>query len=160
MESIADGLGRTVDGYTWTYRIEDVDLDELSHLYRVAPLGDKPPAELATVFGNSMFTCFVHADGALVGAGRALADGVDCAYIGHVAVHPDHQGRGLGSAVMRRLVELAQGHKKIILYASPGAEAFYERLGFLRMKTAMGIWSDPDRAVGIGLLDRGDRPGD
>jgi len=78
---------------------------------------------------------------------------VDCAYIGDVAVHPDHQGRGLGSGIMRRLVELASGHKKIILYASPGTEAFYEGLGFLPMNTAMGLWSDPARVIEIGLLN-------
>ena len=141
-----------LDGYAWAHDLEGMDLDELSHLYRVAPLGEKPPAALATVFGNSMFRCFVRADGALVGAGRALADGLDCAYIADVAVHPDHQGRGLGRAIIRRLVDLAQGHRKIILYANPGTEGFYTRLGFLRMNTAMAIWSDPARAVESGLL--------
>ena len=144
-----------MDRYSWTYRIEDVDLDELSQLYRVAPLGDQPPELLATVFGNSMFACFAYCDGALVGAGRALAGGADSAYIGHVAVHPDHQGQGLGSSIMRRLVDLSRGHKKIILYATPGAEPFYSRLGFLRMNTAMAIWNDPDRAVESGLLSQG-----
>src|SRR5581483_1830183 len=144
--------GQAVDGYSWVHRVGDVDLEELAHLYRLAPLGDKSPEELATVFGNSMFACFVYADGALVGAGRALADGMDCAYIGDVAVRPDHQGRGLGSAIVRRLAELAEGHKKIILYANPGTEDFYARLGFLRMRTAMGMWRDPGRAVDIGLL--------
>ncbi|MFF3910248.1 GNAT family N-acetyltransferase [Streptomyces sp. NPDC001848] len=143
-----------VGGYSWGYCIDDVDFDELSSLYRVAPLGDKSPEALATVFGNSMFACFVYFDGALVGAGRALADGVDCAYIADVAVHPDHQGRGWGSGIIRRLVDFARGHKKIILYASPGTEAFYRRLGFLRMNTAMGMWSDPGRAIEIGLLSR------
>ena len=80
---------------------------------------------------SSMFTCFAYHDGALVGAGRVLADGVDCAYTGDVAVHPEHQGRGLGGAIIRRLVELAGDHKQIILYASPGTEGFYRRLGFL-----------------------------
>jgi predicted GNAT family acetyltransferase len=144
-----------VNEYTWTYAVEDVDLEELSHLYRIAPLGELPPEELAVVFGNSMYTCFVHCDGVLVGAGRALADGVDCAYIGHVAVHPDHQGAGLGSTLVRRLTELAQGHKKIILYAAPGAETFYRRLGFLPMNTAMGLWSNPDSAIESGVLGRG-----
>ncbi|WP_165687281.1 GNAT family N-acetyltransferase [Streptomyces sp. KO7888] len=37
----------------------------------------------------------------------APADGVDCACIADVAVHPEHQGRGLGSGIIRRLVELA-----------------------------------------------------
>jgi hypothetical protein len=58
-----------------------VDMDELSSLYRIAPLGNKPPEALATVFGNSMFMCFVYLGGVLVGAGRVLADGLDCAYI-------------------------------------------------------------------------------
>lgn len=138
--------------YRWVDDVGGVDLKELSNLYRIAPLGDKPPEALATVFGNSMFTCFVYAGTALVGAGRALADGLDCAYIADVAVHPEHQGRGLGTAIIRRLLAAADGHKKIILYANPGAEPFYDRLGFLRMNTAMAIWKDQTRAVESGLL--------
>ena len=66
-----------MDDYAWVYDIAAVDLEELSHLYRIAPLGDPSPQMLATVFGNSMFTCFVYANGVLVGAGRALGDGLD-----------------------------------------------------------------------------------
>ncbi|MPZ54193.1 MAG: N-acetyltransferase, partial [Acidimicrobiia bacterium] len=36
------------------------DWEELSELYRVAPLGIKPADALQTVFGNSMFKCFVY----------------------------------------------------------------------------------------------------
>lgn len=141
-----------MDGYTWVYDTSQVDLGELSRLYKVAPLGDKPPEALRTVFGNSMFTCFIYAGDQLVGAGRALADGLDCAYIADVAVHPDHQGRGLGKAIVTELVTRARGHKKIILYANPGTEGFYHQLGFLRMNTAMAIWHDPVRGVQIGVL--------
>jgi GNAT superfamily N-acetyltransferase len=139
-------------GYQWTNDKSGVDFGELSELYRVAPLGVKPPDALATVFGNSMFATFAYHDGALVAVGRALADGLDAAYIADVAVHPDHQGHGLGAEVIRRLVALANGHKKIILYANPGTEPFYARLGFLRMNTAMAIWNDPARGIAIGVL--------
>jgi GNAT superfamily N-acetyltransferase len=138
--------------YEWVADIEAVDWDELSDLYRIAPLGEKPPDALRTVFGNSMFRCFVYAGEVLVGAGRALADGVDCAYIADVAVHPDHQGRGLGKAIIRRLVAQAEGHKKIILYANPGTEPFYLELGFLPMNTAMAIWWDQAGAIAAGVL--------
>lgn len=141
-----------MDNYSWVHEIAAVDLNELSNLYRIAPLGNKPPSALATVFGNSMFTCFAYAGDTLAGAGRVLADGLDCAYIADVAVHPGHQGRGLGTEIVRRLVELSSGHKKIILYANPGTEAFYGRLGFLPMNTAMAIWHDPERAIEYGLL--------
>lgn len=141
-----------LSGYRWTDDVGAVNLEELSTLYRIAPLGIKPPGALATVFGNSMFACFAYAGDTLAGAGRALADGLDCAYIADVAVHPEHQGRGLGTEIIGRLVELSRGHKKIILYANPGTEAFYRKLGFLHMNTAMAIWRDPARAVESGLL--------
>ena len=141
-----------MDDYSWVHELGAVDLQELSRLYRIAPLGDKPPQALATVFGNSMFMCFVYAGGVLAGAGRVLADGLDCAYLADVAVHPDHQGRGLGTAIIRQLVAFSCEHKKIILYANPGTEGFYGKLGFLRMNTAMAIWQDPARAIESGLL--------
>jgi len=140
------------DDHVWVHDDADVDWVELSELYRVAPLGDKPPELLSTVFSNSMFKCFVYVDGRLVAAGRMLADGLDCAYLADVAVHPDHQGRGLGSAVINELVRHAGGHKKIIMYANPGTEGVYTRLGFLPMNTAMGIWHDRERAIATGLL--------
>lgn len=141
-----------MDEYTWVDDLATVDFDELSLLYRLAPLGEKAPEALATVYRNSMFACFAYAGGALAGAGRVLADGLDCAYIADVAVHPDHQGHGLGSEIIRRLVQLSSGHKKIILYANPGTEPFYGKLGFMRMTTAMAIWADPARALAAGLL--------
>jgi hypothetical protein len=55
-------------------------------------------------------------------------------------------------------VKLASDHKKIILYANPGTEAFYGKLGFLRMNTAMAIWHDPARAIESGLLSPGPLP--
>jgi hypothetical protein len=145
--------GQPPAGYTWVHDIGAVDLDELSQLYRIAPLGNKPPDALATVFGNSMFTCFVYHGATLAGAGRALADGLDCAISPMWPSTRDHQGRGLGSEIIRRLVAAAQGHKKIILYANPGTEVFYGKLGFLRMNTALAIWRDPARAIESGLLN-------
>ena len=51
----------------WTHLIDNVDWNELSALYLAAPLGNKNPADLKTVFMNSMFRCFVHDDGKLAG---------------------------------------------------------------------------------------------
>ncbi len=137
---------------SWVYEDSSVDWEELSRLYRVAPLGEKSPKDLATVFSNSRFKCFVYADGDLIGVGRALADGLDCSYIADVAVHPEHQGKGLGTAIIGKLVELSAGHKKIILYANPGTEAFYRGIGFYRMNTAMAIWRNNEQAITDGLI--------
>jgi ribosomal protein S18 acetylase RimI-like enzyme len=136
----------------WLFEQSTIDWVELSNLYRIAPLGEKKPDDLKRAFSNSMYKCFVTDHGALVGAGRALADGVDCAYLCDIAVHPEFQGRGLGMAIIEKLKHLAAGHRKIILYANPGKEGFYRRLGFLPMRTAMAIFQDQDRAVREGLV--------
>ena len=138
--------------FRWEYDDGDVDWEELAELYRIAPLGDKSPRDLMTVFSNSMFKCFVRDGDRLVAAGRALADGLDCSYLADVAVHPDYQGAGLGKALINHLVMVSRGHRKIILYANPGKEGFYGKLGFHRMNTAMAIWGDHARAVEAGLI--------
>jgi GNAT superfamily N-acetyltransferase len=136
----------------WSDRLDDIDWDELSALYRAAPLGNKNAKGLQTSFGNSLYRCFVREDGRLVGAGRALADGVDCAYLCDIALLPGHQGRGLGREIVARLVERARGHRKIILYAVPGKEGFYRQAGFRRMTTAMAIFEDQAGAFERGYL--------
>lgn len=137
----------------WRYSSETIDWQALSDLYRIAPLGEKDPADLAVAFGNSRFVCFVFDGAALIGAGRALADGIDCSYIADVAVHPAYQGTGVGKAIVANLVEQSAGHRKIILYAAVGKEAFYTKLGFGRMRTAMAIFQDQDRAREMGMIE-------
>jgi citrate lyase synthetase len=137
----------------WSDSIDDLDWAELSDLYRAAPLGNKNPADLKVAFSNSMFRCFVYEAGKLVGVGRALADGVDCSYICDVAVLPSRQGTGLGKEIVLRLVNLSHGHKKIILYAAPGKEPFYRKLGFKRMNTAMAIFENQTAALERGYIN-------
>src|SRR5581483_8205067 len=114
----------------WRHSTDGVEWEELSALYRAAPLGDKKASHLQTVFSNSMFKCLVYDNARLVAAGRALADGADCSYLCDIAVVPSHQGRGLGKQIVSYLVEQSRGHKKIILYAVPGKEPFYRKFGF------------------------------
>lgn len=136
----------------WRDSLDNIDWEELSNLYRVAPLGNKPAADLKIVFTASLFKCFAYDSGKLIGAGRALADGLDCSYICDVAVHPAHQGTGIGKVIVTKLVDLSKGHKKIILYAVPGKEPFYQKLGFKRMKTALAIFANQTQALEAGLV--------
>jgi ribosomal protein S18 acetylase RimI-like enzyme len=139
--------------FEWFDSQETIDWHELSMLYALAPLGDKKPEDLKVAFSNSKFKCFIFESQKLIGVGRALADGVDCSYICDVAVLPAYQGYGLGKGIVLKLVDLSKDHKKIILYASPGKESFYKKLGFKRMNTAMAIFSNQDQALESGLVN-------
>jgi glucosamine-phosphate N-acetyltransferase len=64
--------------------------------------------------------------------------------IGHiedVAVHPNHGGKGVGSAVVRALIELARqsGCYKVILSCNDQNIPFYSKLGFRRHDNGMRI---------------------
>ena len=136
----------------WIYESNNVDWDKLSHLYKIAPLGDKKPEDLKIVFENSRYKCFVYDDKKLVGVGRALADGIDVSYIADVAIHPEYQGHGIGKAIVNKLVEFSKGYNKIILFASMGKEPFYAKLGFDKMNTAMAIFKNREKVLEWGLV--------
>lgn len=137
----------------WKYSSQDVSWPALVELYRIAPLGEKDPIILEKAFAASLYKCFVYHEDMLVGAGRVLADGVDCACLCDLAVHPDYQGQGLGGLIVEQLVRLAGDHQKIILYAAPGKETFYQNYGFAPMNTAMAIFHNERQAEREGLIN-------
>ena len=81
---------------------------------------------------DEMDAVCVHAlarDGARVlGTGRLLPDG----HIGRMAVLRDARGAGVGSALLRALMEQARlrGDQDVALHAQLGARAFYRRHGY------------------------------
>jgi GNAT superfamily N-acetyltransferase len=131
-----------------------IDWQELAEIYRLAPLGTRNPDALKTVYTNSMYKCFVYGGDMVIGAGRALADGCDCSYICDVVLHPDYQGLGLGKQIVQHLMRFSDEHKKIILYANPGKEGFYAKLGFKMMNTAMALFKDEQKAIESGVISK------
>lgn len=69
------------------------------------------------------------AGGEAIGCGRLLPDGM----IGRVAVMPPWRGRGVGSRIISRLIEVARyaGFERVALNAQVRAVGFYGRHGFV-----------------------------
>jgi ribosomal protein S18 acetylase RimI-like enzyme len=133
--------------------LDDVSWTALSDVYARAPLGYKEPERLRVVFSNSQYRCLLYVQGELVGAARAFSDGLDCAVICDVAIVPERQGLGLGNALVQHLLRQVRGYKRVLLFCSPGKEAFYERHGFRKMTTAMAIFDDETSARAQGLIE-------
>jgi predicted GNAT family N-acyltransferase len=69
------------------------------------------------------------AQGAPIGTGRLLPDG----HIGRMAVVREWRGRGVGSAILRALLDIAahEGFDTVRLHAQTHALRFYARFGFV-----------------------------
>ena len=77
----------------------------------------------------SLHALAIDADGAVLGTGRLLPDG----HIGRMAVRRQARGSGVGSALLRALMEAARarGDREVVLSAQTHAIAFYARFGFV-----------------------------
>lgn len=78
-----------------------------------------------------------------VAMGRVVGDGAFYFYVQDVVVHPDHQGQGLGRAVMQRLrdqvLATAGGDCFLGLFATPEAQKLYVSEGF-GTEAMIGMW--------------------
>lgn len=93
------------------------------------------PRHLEQVSGivRNTFRFVIALDGErIIGMGRAISDGVSDAYIQDVTVHDDYRRRGIGRAIVLKLIEelKAGGVGWIGLISEPGYESFYQSMGF------------------------------
>ena len=98
--------------------------------------------------------CLVARDeGVIAGAIRywpVLVGGEKTLLLGPVAVHPTHQGEGLGGYLMRESLARADGWKRVLLV---GDEPYYKRFGFTRLTGVnMPPPTNPERVLGQALI--------
>jgi ribosomal protein S18 acetylase RimI-like enzyme len=105
-------------------------------------LGTVCQVQFAEHIADMPFDC-EFADDQLVGFGRAISDGAYQAAIYDCAVSEAYQGRGLGKLIIKELLAKIPGCN-VILYATPGKEGFYEKLGFRKMKTGLACFINRD----------------
>lgn len=100
---------------------------------------------------NGLFSVVAECDGKRVGMGRLVGDGIMYWYIQDVAVLPEYQGKGIGKAIVKRLMQYVEENSipgtytTIGLMAAKGKDKFYEKLGFI---------SRPSDTFGPGMMKR------
>ena len=117
------------------------DLVRMIRLYREARWwGDGPddPAAVGRLVAGSHCVVVARREGRIVGMGRAISDRASDAWIQDVTVSAPLRHRGIGSEIVRRLVDRldADGLGWIGLVAENGSHPMYTPLGFVPMKNA------------------------
>jgi N-acetylglutamate synthase-like GNAT family acetyltransferase len=91
------------------------------------------PDELELAIKNSFAVVSVYEGDELIGFGRVVSDGVAYATIYDVMVTPKWQHHGIGSQIIRILVNKCerQDIRRIHLFAAKDAEHLFKKLGFV-----------------------------
>jgi ribosomal protein S18 acetylase RimI-like enzyme len=106
-----------------------VDLAALARLRARCDFKERTPELLQLQLDGARWIVHAYAGEQLVGFARAISDGVASAYLSSVMVDPDYQRRGIGRAMVERLLA-GRDHIKWVLHSAPDAMAFYAALGF------------------------------
>lgn len=91
------------------------------------------PANLLRAIAQSAYVVSARdADGSLIGLARTISDDATICYVQDVLVHPDHQGAGVGRALLTEIAERYSHVRQTVLVTDdePGQRAFYEAMGF------------------------------
>jgi ribosomal protein S18 acetylase RimI-like enzyme len=114
----------------------DIDLYELEELCDAVGWSRRPIHKVKKALQYSFLVVSVWRQKGtyrkLIGFARATSDHAFNATLWDVAIHPDYQGKGLGKALMEKVIRdlRAQDISNITLFADRGVVDFYERLGF------------------------------
>ncbi len=110
-----------------------IDLRDEAAPIRYAVFVDeqKVPAEIELDDWDalSLHALALDAQGRVLGTGRLLPDG----HIGRMAVLQSARGQGVGTALLRALLQAARarGDREVVLSAQTHAMPFYEKAGFI-----------------------------
>ncbi len=108
---------------------KNIDWEEVCSLLQEVGMSYTDSNTHRISFENSYSVIFVFDNRKMIGMGRSISDGVRQAALYDIVVNPDYQGYGIGKEIVNRLMADTPGCN-YILYASPGKEDFYRKLGF------------------------------
>lgn len=138
---------------TIIYGTENIDWMALCEIFRLAPLGTRETEKLKLAAENSHTVCSAYVDKKIVGFGRAISDGQYQSAIYDVVVLPAFQNQGVGKSIMKALLEKLPKSGPVLIFAAPGKQDFYRKLGFGNLKTGMGLFPNPEMSRENGYLE-------
>jgi GNAT superfamily N-acetyltransferase len=90
-----------------------------------------PEQHLRLLQGSAHVVVARDDSGSVIGFVNALSDGVLSAYVPLLEVLPAHRGNGVGTELVRRLMDTLVDLYMVDVMCDPEIRPFYERLGFV-----------------------------
>lgn len=110
-----------------------VSTEDLRGFFSGWPDPPSPDTHRRLLEGSTHFTVAVEPEASpVIGYIAAMSDGVLSAYISHLEVLPAFRGRGIGSALVRSMLDQLGGIYMVDLICDPDVQPFYEALGLQR----------------------------
>lgn len=94
------------------------------------------PERLGNIIAAATRALVAEIDGAVVGFGRAVTDGVSNGYISMLVVSPDHRRQGIGRALVGVLTGDDPRLTWVLRAGIPDSVPFWEAMGFRRSEIA------------------------
>jgi ribosomal protein S18 acetylase RimI-like enzyme len=121
-----------VAAITYTDSLDGITLDHLRGFFAGWPDPPTPETHLRLLRGSShILLALDPAAGRVAGFITAVSDGVLAAYIPLLEVLPEYQGQGIGSELVRRMLDTLSGLYAIDLVCDEALKPFYERFGMV-----------------------------
>ena len=117
------------------YRLSDETpaAEDYLRLRRISGLSPKSAEGAAIGLPRTIFGVVIRHEGRAVGMGRVIGDGALMLQVTDIAVDPEHQGRGLGKAIMGRIaafIDTLPDGAYVSLIADGEAHRLYGQFGF------------------------------
>ena len=129
-------IDHSLDGIDWEQAKADLIADDFDN--------GRSPGALRRSFEQSQHVAFARDGDRVVGMARLLSDGVCNAYLVDVWTMSTHRRRGIGSSMVRRLLESVPGQH--VGLQTNDAQPFYASLGFRPQpefwSCVVGTWLD------------------
>jgi GNAT superfamily N-acetyltransferase len=117
---------------TYTDSANSIQADQLRGGFFVGwPNPPSPEAHLRALRGSFAVELALDGD-QVVGYITAISDGVSAAFIPHLEVLPAYKGKGIGTELVKRIVDRLSHLYVIDLICDEDVVPFYDRLGFRR----------------------------
>lgn len=97
---------------------------------------NRPVEQVEKALANDLLDVAAIINGEVVGMGRLVGDGVLYWYLQEIIVLPEFQGNGIGTAIVKYLLNYIKAHTSkgtftsVGLTAAEGKASFYEKFGF------------------------------